>query len=169
MISLTGTGNQKASILFKERQGAPVYIVGAVIFVFIAIAVFTAIESDKALSLISAFIFGGLMIIVLALVLAPKTVTTVNETDVWVHRRFSFHYGWLFEEVIRAEVMSYKAATEQHGRFSLMLSAMHLLHDAGVLIHLKDGKLTFISSKRSNELEEAINLGRENFERRQYE
>ncbi|WDI30821.1 hypothetical protein PUV54_12740 [Hyphococcus flavus] len=169
MISFTNSDGQAQSILFTERQSMPAYVVGLVFAVIIAVTILTSYQSADEIDWLVLFFAGILSLIACIIVLLPKTVTTVDAGGIQLRRRFSFNYIWPYTDINYAEVKPYKEATEEHGSFSLLSSALHVLHETGVLVHLIDGKFTFLSSKQPKDLADAINLGRKKFEQSRYE
>lgn len=134
-----------------------------------AVTVFTVFLGSEEIGWPTKLSTAGIILLIFLALSTAQTVTTVDQHGVSLRRRFSFNYGWPFGTIDRAEIKSYREATDEHGRLALMLSGMHILHDDGVLMHLNSGKLAFISSKRANELVDAISTGLAVFERRKYE
>lgn len=132
-----------------------------------AATAFTLLRSDS--DLIVKSITGAIAALILATIISQETVTTIDGSGVSLRRRFSFNIFWSFEDISRAEPCSYKAATKEYGKWALVGSAIHLLHNDGVLFHLSDGTHSFFSSKRAHDFVNAINSGRAVFESRKYE
>jgi hypothetical protein len=169
MRALGGGKNRQESIIFQERQSTPLRDVAGVIvmmlFLTVVIFFYPSEDYDRATNLMLVAIMAPFA----ALVIFQKTITTVDKHGVSVRKHIFLYYNLPFEGIARAEPGSYIAAMKEHGRMALFSSWVYLLHDAGVLIHLSNDKLSFISSKQPAELANAITTGRVEFERRKYE
>ncbi len=154
-------------IIFEERQTYSVLMIAVIIITIVAVFAFTLIV-EKDISLANAAISFVIIAIISLVLITQKTVTIVDSLGVSVRRRFQFYFRYGFGEITRAEAGSYKAARKEHGGYSLFAAGMFALHDTGVLVYLTSGKITFFSSKRADELAQAINAGLEKYEQKKY-
>lgn len=155
-------------VTFEERQPMPFYVKFFTLAAILAVLFYMLLSEQIGTDLSSLFSITFIITLTIVFLFLSTTITIVDDRGLTLRRRLSFHYTLFYDEIIRAEPKSYKQAASEFGRFALFADLMNYIHDKGVLLYLIDGKYSFASSKRADELAKAINEGREQFEHQKY-
>ena len=155
-------------VLFEEKQNQPLYMRLGIPSIILAVAAWVHISDPS--SDIWTSIFVAIMGLIIAIAITtPMLITKVDSKSVSIRKRFVIFVEVPFQDINKAEEASYKDAISNYGQFSLFASAAYFyLGDQGVLISHNEDKLTFVSSRRANELVAAIHNGQQQYEQSKY-
>lgn len=155
-------------VLFEEKQNQPLYMRLGIPLVMLAVTAWVHF-SDPSSDIWITVSVAPILLLIAVVITTPKLVTEVDSNSVSIRKRFVIFVEIPFQNINKAEEASYKDAISNYGQFSLFASAAYLyLGDQGVLINHNEGKLTFVSSKRAEELVAAIQDGRQKYEQSKY-